>query len=77
MDPVSRLQLADKEIDRTFGDGYAAAHPDVICAVMNAASSDWDRVTIAASVREVAEALLVEEEASGIMQRRELLRVRP
>jgi hypothetical protein len=29
-DPISRLQLAQEEIDRVFGAGYAAAHPDVL-----------------------------------------------
>jgi hypothetical protein len=28
-DPVSRLQLAQQEIDRVFGTGYAAGHPEL------------------------------------------------
>jgi hypothetical protein len=39
-DPVSRLQLAQQEIDRTFGPDYARENPQVLVAVLNAASSD-------------------------------------
>jgi hypothetical protein len=27
-DPISRLEVVRREIDRVFGDGYAAPHPD-------------------------------------------------
>jgi hypothetical protein len=40
-DPVSRLQLAQVEIDKVLGDGYARANPQVVSAVMIAASLDW------------------------------------
>lgn len=40
-DPISRLQLARQEIDRTFGDGYAAAPPELVAVVMQSASSDY------------------------------------
>ena len=33
-DPVSRLQLAQAEIDKTFGSNYAREHPEVVSAVM-------------------------------------------
>jgi hypothetical protein len=39
--PVSRLQLARDEINKTFGVGFAEQHPEVLVAVLNAASSDW------------------------------------
>jgi hypothetical protein len=41
MQSRSRLELARDEIDRVFGEGHAAAHPELVIAVMNAASSDW------------------------------------
>jgi hypothetical protein len=34
-DPLSRLQFARNEIDRVFGAGYAAAHSDVVAAVIS------------------------------------------
>ena len=37
-DPVSRLQVAQAEIDRVLGDGYARANPQVVSAVMISAS---------------------------------------
>ena len=40
-DPISRLEVVTREIDRVFGGGHAAAHPELVIAVMNAASSDW------------------------------------
>jgi hypothetical protein len=30
----SRLELARDEVDRVFGEGYAAAHPQMVLAVM-------------------------------------------
>jgi len=57
-DPISRLELAKTEIDKTFGDGFAAAHPEVLIAVVNAASSDWAAQLLARSLRDVAVALI-------------------
>jgi hypothetical protein len=37
----SRLELARQEVDRVFGEGYAAAHPELVVAIVHAASSDW------------------------------------
>ena len=53
-DPVCRLQVAQAEIDRVLGDGYARANPEVvsavmISAVMISASLDWAAMTIAAA----------------------------
>jgi hypothetical protein len=69
-DPVSRLEVVMREIDRVFGDGYAAAHSDVVAAVVTSAAIDY-----AAGV--IAGALLVEEEAQRIVSARELMRARP
>ena len=61
-----------------FGDGYAAAHPDVVSAVVQSAASDWAATRLAIAIERVAEALLVEEEAQQrILPARELLRPRP
>ena len=40
-DPISRLEVCQREIDRVFGDGYASAHPYVVSAVVQSAASDW------------------------------------
>ena len=76
-DPISRLQFARDEIDRVFGDGYAAAHPDAVAAVMTSAATDFAALTIARAIGEVAAALLEAEPApengSGIMRPRRLL----
>ena len=48
-----------------FGDGHAAAHPELVVAVMNAASSDWAASRLAVAIERVAEALVVEEETPG------------
>jgi hypothetical protein len=37
----SRLELARAEVDRVFGDGHAATHPELVVALVHAASSDW------------------------------------
>jgi hypothetical protein len=64
-DPMmSRLQLAQQEIDRVFGDGYGAAHPELVIAVMQSAASDWAAARLGVAIERVAEALLVEEEAA-------------
>ena len=61
-----------------FGPGHAAANPQLVAAVMAAASSDYAAQLIGSAIEHVAEALLVEEEETrGFMQPRELLRARP
>jgi hypothetical protein len=77
-DPISRLQLARDEIDKTFGPGYAAAHPDVLAVTVQTAASDWAAARISAAIERVAEALLVDDEsAHSIVRAHELQRVRP
>ena len=39
-DPISRLEFAQREIDRVFGGGHAVRQ-SLVVAVLNAASSDW------------------------------------
>jgi hypothetical protein len=71
-DPISRLQLARDEIDRVFGEKYAAAHPEVVTAVMTSAALDFAALTLARAIGEVAAALLVEDDPavgnSGIVR---------
>ena len=35
-DPLSRLEVCRREIDRVFGDGHAAANPRLVTAVLAA-----------------------------------------
>jgi hypothetical protein len=62
-DPISRLQFARDEIDRVFGDGYAADHPDVVTAVMLTAATDFAALALAGAIDHVAMALLEPEES--------------
>jgi hypothetical protein len=76
---ISRLEVVTREIDRVFGDGYGAAHPEVVIAVMQSAASDWAAARLGVAIERVADALLVEEEAvaqngSGIVRAHELMR---
>jgi hypothetical protein len=77
-DPISRLEFARDEIDRVFGVGYAAAHPDVVSAVMMTAASDFAALAIARAIQDVAAALLVEEETpapnGGLVRARQMPR---
>ena len=38
-DPISRLEVVQREVDRVFGDGHAAANPQLVAAVLAAASA--------------------------------------
>jgi hypothetical protein len=76
-DPVSRLQMAHDEIDKTFGAGFAQQHPELVAAVLAAASSDWAALAVARALQNIADALLVEEETQRILPPHELLRPRP
>jgi 3-oxoacyl-[acyl-carrier-protein] synthase III len=76
-DPISRLQFARDEVDRVFGEGYAAAHPDVVASVMLSASLDWAAMHLATAVRDVAAALVLEEEPGAIVRPTGLLQSRP
>jgi hypothetical protein len=37
-DPMSRLEVVQREIDRVFGDGHAAANSQLVAAVLAAAA---------------------------------------
>jgi hypothetical protein len=76
-DPVSRLQFARDETDRVLGPGYAAAHPDVVIAVMQSAASDYAALAIARALQDVALALAEPADEPPIVPARELLRARP
>ena len=73
-DPITRLEFARDEIDRVLGAGYAAAHPEIVSAVMLTAATDFAALTIAGAIERVAAALLVpEEDGAGIVRASELL----
>jgi hypothetical protein len=57
-DPVSRLQLAQQEIDRCFGSGFARDHPELVAVVVSTAASDFAALTLAHAIKDVAVALL-------------------
>jgi hypothetical protein len=61
-DPISRLELAKAELDRVFGPGHAAAHPELV-AVMQSAALDFAAGLIARSLRDIAVALIEDEPA--------------
>jgi hypothetical protein len=54
----SRLELARDEVDHVFGDGHAAAHPELVVAIVHAASSDWAARVICAALEDIAGALV-------------------
>jgi hypothetical protein len=57
-DPITRLQFARDEVDRVFGEGYAAAHSDLVATVMLSATVDFAAITVANAIDHVATALL-------------------
>jgi hypothetical protein len=77
-DPISRLEVVQREIDRVFGEGYAAAHPDVVTAVVQSVATDWAASRLAAAIEHVAVALAEPEDAPengpGLMRAHGLLR---
>ena len=73
LDPMSRLQLAQTEIDRVFGAGFAQANPGLVAAVMTSAASDYAAAHIADalghSARLVADALVLDIPATDVIVR--------
>jgi hypothetical protein len=63
-EPLSRLHLARDEINKTFGPNFAEQHPEVVVLVVQSAASDQAAARFAIAIERVAEALLVEEEAT-------------
>ena len=57
-DLVSRLEMVRQEVDRLFGEGFAAAHPELVAAVMATAASDYMAVAIARGLQDIAAALV-------------------
>jgi hypothetical protein len=53
-DPITRLRLARAEIDAAFGDGYAEAHHELVCAVMASAASDYAATCVATALERSA-----------------------
>ena len=79
-DPVSRLEMVRSEVDRLFGDGFAAAHPELVAATMASAASDWAAARLASAIEQVAVALLAEEQSAphnGALVRAHQSLVRP
>jgi hypothetical protein len=54
------------------GPGSAERYPELLAAVMLSASLDWVAMHLAAAVRDVAAALLLEEEGGPIVRATEL-----
>jgi hypothetical protein len=77
-DPISRLQFAQCEIDRVFGRNFAKENPELVSAVMMAASMDFAALAIARAIGDAATVLAEEsdEEASQVLMplRRGLVR---
>ena len=73
-DPVSRLQLAQAEIDKTFGSNYAREHPEVVSAVMISAALDWAAMTIAAALVTEEEESVPHNNGSGLVRAQGLVR---
>jgi hypothetical protein len=76
-DPISRLEVCRSEIDRLFGSGYAARHPELVVAMMASAASDWAAMRLSTAIECVAAALLEEEAVQngpGIVRPHELMR---
>jgi hypothetical protein len=74
---ISRLELARDEVDRVFGNGHAAAHPELVVAIVHAASSDWAARVICAALEDIAMALVeggVELPGSGLVAARSIVR---
>jgi hypothetical protein len=63
---------AQQEIDQTFGSNYAREHPEVVSAVMIAATLDWAAMTIAAAI--VAEDETVPQNGPAIVRAHSLVR---
>jgi hypothetical protein len=43
------LKPGHELVNRVFGDGHAAAHPELVVAIVHAASSDWAARVICAA----------------------------
>ena len=57
-DPIARLEFCRDEVNRVFGEDYAAAHPEVVSAVMIGASLDY-------AAQLIASALVIDEDLAA------------
>ena len=62
-DPISRLEVCRREIDRVFGEGHAAANPQLVAAVLTAATIDQAAIRLSAALEFIGRALVIEDEA--------------
>ena len=72
--PVSRLQLAQSEIDRVFGPGFAQANPALVAAVMSSAASDYAATCIADALGRSAHLLADALAADAVIRQPRLMR---
>lgn len=49
------MAAAKKHIDRTFGDGYALKHPELVAAFMKSAGEDFNTAVLAIAVQEASD----------------------
>ena len=66
-DPISRVELAQRELDRVFGANYARSHPEVLAAVVQSASMDYAAHLLARAIADIAHALVVDDGDNGSM----------
>ena len=66
-DPISRAELAQRELDRVFGANYALNHPQVLAAVVQSASMDYAAHLLARAIADIAHALVVDDGDNGSM----------
>jgi hypothetical protein len=50
-DPIARLEFCRQEVDRVFGEGHAAANPELVATVMLTAALDF---RLSAAIEQVA-----------------------
>lgn len=59
---------AKKNIDRTFGEGYAVKHPELVAAFMKTAGEDYNTAVLAIAVQEASDK--IESALHAIAERR-------
>jgi hypothetical protein len=53
-DPIARLEFCRQEVDRVFGAGHAAAHPELVATIMLTAALDFAAIRLSAAIEQVA-----------------------
>jgi hypothetical protein len=53
-DPIARLEFCRQEVDRVFGAGHAAAHPDLVATIMLTTALDFAAMRLSAAIEQVA-----------------------